>query len=774
MLMFTTNSLRDEAIQFAKSGNRVLPLREKKPRGDLAPRGVHSASSDIEQVTKWWTSAPDADIGIATGAGLLVVDIDPRNGGSESVALLEKDIGSIPVTRRVRTGGGGEHIYLKVPPGVVVRCRSNIYPGIDIKGDGGYVVAPPSIHETGECYEWMNAFPIADAPKALLSLISEAPRHIGTSSMSLEQSEVREGGRNCYLASMAGTIRNRGVGRETLEKVLLAVNKDICVPPLPEHEVRTIAASIARYPVEEASTWATHEVARLDQLLESWPDPIPLVAREEDSSRFPTEAFPAPIRKFVEGVAESTQTPPEMVSVLVLTAFATICAKRARVCLDHRWQEPLCLYGVVVMSPANRKSAVAKEVVRPLNAIEEELRKEHQANLEKSATRRGVLEDALKAAQKRAAKHPEEREEEILKADELAKQLKELPSPWAPRLLADDVTPEAAAVLMSRNSGRLAIIAGETDFFEILAGRYSNQGSPNIGLVLQGHSGDFLRVDRLNRDSVSIDEPALTLGLCVQPSVLRDIGSNSQFRGRGFVARILFSMPKSTIGSRKLAPPKLELPVVFGYDTCIRKTFKVLGMPGKDAIVHELRLAVGASDVFLRCRARYENALREGGELSGDLIGWAGKMPGQIARIAALITLMEDPSKRLIDKSTMERAVSIGEYFVAQAKAVFRTMGASQSMVDARRLLDWIRDGRRDRFKSSEARAENRSWIKTAKRTAAALQVLEDHGFVRQLPQPPNGRKGGRPQSTNYVINPKVFGVFGVSGDGETGEGGTQ
>lgn len=122
------------------------------------PRSIHGfqdATLDPETIKRWWTFMwPNANIGIATGevSGIVVLDVDPRNGGDESFAEMEIKFGKLPDTLRSKTGGGGWHIFFR-HPGSYVKCTT-IMPGLDIKGDGGYIVAPPSLHHSGNLYQW--------------------------------------------------------------------------------------------------------------------------------------------------------------------------------------------------------------------------------------------------------------------------------------------------------------------------------------------------------------------------------------------------------------------------------------------------------------------------------------------------------------------------------------------------------------------------------------------------------------------------------------------
>jgi hypothetical protein len=161
--------LRDTALGYAARGWHVFPLHTWRdgrcscgnggcPRPAKHPRtrhGLKEASIDSATIHAWWTRWPDANIAIATGAvsGIVVIDIDPRHGGPTSLEAWERDNGPLPRTLETETGGGGSHkVFLH--PGFPVKNRTNLVPGVDVRGDGGYIVVPPSVHCSGGRYRW--------------------------------------------------------------------------------------------------------------------------------------------------------------------------------------------------------------------------------------------------------------------------------------------------------------------------------------------------------------------------------------------------------------------------------------------------------------------------------------------------------------------------------------------------------------------------------------------------------------------------------------------
>ena len=145
-------------------------LGGKRP---LTYNGFWDASADPRRVGAWWQRWPGANLGVPTGerTGLLVLDIDPEAGGPESLAALERAHGQLPKTARTRTGGGGVHAFFKYPTGEEVRnSAGRLGSGLDVRGEGGYVVVPPS--RTGGAYEWLDRTPLAQ-PSWLLECLRE-------------------------------------------------------------------------------------------------------------------------------------------------------------------------------------------------------------------------------------------------------------------------------------------------------------------------------------------------------------------------------------------------------------------------------------------------------------------------------------------------------------------------------------------------------------------------------------------------------------------------
>lgn len=227
----------------------------KHPIGSLVPQGFKNADTDQQIIREWWSLYPDANIGIATGdvSQVVVLDVDVKSGGETSLAILEERMGQIPDTWCVLTGGGGMHLYFRMPDADVRNSVSAVAPGIDVRGNGGYVVAPPSHHISGESYRWSAVLhpkkvDLAPVPEWLLKRM--LPRGAGASETKTMPTKIKEGERNNWMTSVAGSMRRKGFCGDAIYAAIAIENRRRCVPPMDDREVRRIANSVERYAPE--------------------------------------------------------------------------------------------------------------------------------------------------------------------------------------------------------------------------------------------------------------------------------------------------------------------------------------------------------------------------------------------------------------------------------------------------------------------------------------------------------------------------------------------
>jgi hypothetical protein len=261
------NFMLDAALRYAEMGWRVIPLhhvehgqcscnRHKCTSPGKHPRtrhGLKDGTTDKSKIRGWWKQWTNANIGIVTGeiSGFFALDIDPDKGGSDSLVELTNSYGQLPDTLSQTTGGNGKH-YLFAQIGTEIKGSiSKVGCGIDIRGDGGYILVPPSNHISGGTYSWDLAIdhtPIVPAPEWLLHLIKFPPLEMPmVSNKQSADGKAYEGGRNTYLTSAGGKLRHEGKTKGQITITLLEENRLNCIPPLNDKEVQGIADSIGAY-----------------------------------------------------------------------------------------------------------------------------------------------------------------------------------------------------------------------------------------------------------------------------------------------------------------------------------------------------------------------------------------------------------------------------------------------------------------------------------------------------------------------------------------------
>lgn len=225
----------------------------------IIPNWPKTAASDRLTVRRWWTRWPRANVGIATGraSGFVVLDADPRHGSEGSLEALVAEYGPLPDGPVSLTGGGGQHVLFAPPPGGIGNAV-DLAPGLDFRGEGGLIVAPPSVHASGQRYMWeLSGHPLDVALPPLPAWIADRvrrPVHAG-SGVAAETDpawlaavivgRIAEGGRNDTLARLYGHLLRRRVDARLAAAIISAVNGAFGDPPLDASEVQSIARSIA-------------------------------------------------------------------------------------------------------------------------------------------------------------------------------------------------------------------------------------------------------------------------------------------------------------------------------------------------------------------------------------------------------------------------------------------------------------------------------------------------------------------------------------------------
>lgn len=555
------------------------------------------------------------------------------------------------------------------------------------------------------------------------------------------ETTIPEGSRNSTMSRIGARIIKRyGDTSEAEEAFFQEAEK--CSPPLENDELERIWASCQKF-YQKVSSMPGYipPDAYNGNLPIQWETPIPF--DEFDLPEFPVDALPPVIREYVCAVAESTQTSVDMSAVASLAILSICLQGKYRIWGKPDWSEPLNTYCVVVLPPAERKSAVISLMTSPLEEYEKEVNGARDVQIIESQMRRSVLEKERRMLEDKVSKGKAQAEELAEKAKEISTFHEVQPL----KLFADDVTAEKLSSILAENQGKAAIVSAEGGIFDILSGIYSK--TVNIDVFLKGHSGDTIRVDRIGRASESIIRPTLTMLLAVQPEVLNGLMTNGTFHGRGLTARFLYSMPRSSMGKRSFRTKAIDEAVKTEYNKLLHGLLEV------DLREEPITLSEEATAIFEKLFLEHECRLVT--DLA-EIQNWAGKYVGAVLRIAGLLHAAKHHGFldfTEVSGETMENAVRIGEYFLEHAKAAHALMGADPVNKQCEHVLNAIKRNRCEEFSRRDAMRLCRGF-KTAESIQPVLNRLCDYGYIAAKPSEPVFGPGRRP-SDIYLTNPVLL-----------------
>ncbi|MFR2381815.1 bifunctional DNA primase/polymerase [Thomasclavelia spiroformis] len=242
------SSLQSEALIYAQNNFKIFPLKVNSKNEQVLKSWKEEATNDINQVTKWWLTNTQYNIGLKTGSGLIVIDIDCKNG-KNGLEQIKPFLADFPKTRIAKTCHGGYHFYYKVDR--EVKNYVNLLDGVDVRGDGGYVLAPPSIVDD-KSYTWVNDLQIANANDAVYKLLErdklQVVSHLSSATV------IQQGARNETLFRLGCVMQAKGMSDESIEVSLEIENMKRCNPPLSKKELASIIKSITtRYDKPESN-----------------------------------------------------------------------------------------------------------------------------------------------------------------------------------------------------------------------------------------------------------------------------------------------------------------------------------------------------------------------------------------------------------------------------------------------------------------------------------------------------------------------------------------
>lgn len=796
------------ALDYAARGWPVFPCHAKNKRPHLE-HGFKDASTDPDTIRAWWRRWPNAMVAAPTGPaiGAWVLDVD--DPASFEMAAAGMGL-SLPETRRCATGKG-YHVHFAWDRASPVRNAQQStkgwpfpsLPGAEVRGDGGYVILPPSQHPTGRHYAWSGNAEPAEPPAELLAIVRKskpklhpapaqridaAPRQDmptedhpysvaalreecavirsapdGTQETALNTAALKVGGLvgggSLSLATAAGQLVAAGLSMSsanrhdpwTMQSISVKVDRalrDGMATPrsIPESNVRTIGGQRSSDYTAPAN--------------DVWPDPKPLPAGLLPVPPFDPVLLPDAFAPWVMDIAERMQVPGEFVAVPAMVAAGAVIGNRLgiRPMRHDDWHVVPNVWGCIIGRPGTMKSPAVSQALAPLDAMQARAREEHGEAMK--AWEAGAMERELRAdARKQAARVALKKNPNASLADLDAT---EPEAPTLRRYVANDTTYQALGELLIDNPRGLLVHRDE--LVSLLRALDRDDASEARGFYLTGADGVAgYTFDRILRGK-NLHIPTVTVAMLgsAQPGMIRDYAAAAIRGGRGddgLVQRfgMLIWPDQSGEWQEHDRWPDGEA------RTAARYAFERLEKLAPHNVGAEcdrfdmdggrpfLRFDDEAQALFSEWRQGYEVRLRSG-ERHPALESHIAKYRKLVPSLA-LIHHLVDGCTGPVGKVALASALAWAEFLEAHAERFYAA--ASNSMADgAATVLRHIRRGTLgERFTAREVHQRGWAGLGERERVADALDMLAEYRFVREV-EAPAGTRGGRP-TTFYIVNPK-------------------
>ena len=469
----------------------------------------------------------------------------------------------------------------------------------------------------------------------------------------------------------------------------------------------------------------------------------PLKPSADSLPSFPIDCLPSRLRSYVEAVAIHTQTPVDMAAGAALGVLAACLQGKIKVEGNIGHYEQTSLYIFLIAPPGSRKSAVIHAMTAAIEDYEQKYNEENKAAIRRNRQARESLQrDINRLTRQLEAKYDKLTELELQHTQD---KLAELPEIKPLQIFTDDCTSESMVRLLRDNQGRMALISAEGGAFDNIVGRYTKK--PNLDVWLKGICGDTIRVDRINREPDYIRNPALSMIISAQPSVLSEIMQNSLLDGRGFLARLLYINIPSAAMPKSFQSAPIPTAVQEDYHNLI---FHLLNLSENEPIT--LHLALEAVKRMEKLCRSIETYLRNEHR---DMREWGSKYIGLVLRIAGLLHIAADGDED-IQMETVENAIQIGSYAFYHALYAYSILGADETVEKALHVVTKLRKLSVTRISRSDLYQKCRGiFFRDAKEMEPVLTLLEQHGYIWM--DIPTYSGVGRPSAGTIYINPAAL-----------------
>lgn len=736
-----THNFFDIAMFYTKHNIKVFPVKrqDKKP---LCANGFKSATADKVVLQEWNNKFPNCNVGIPTGHinNIFVVDIDGEQG-FKSLNCLELIYGKLDAPTVIT--GKGKHLYFKMPENVELKCSTNkIADHIDIRANGGYVVAPPSIHENGHRYTWENFIPNQDFPEApswLISLIANAEKQPLPVSGVLEE-----------IASAPEGKRNDTLYKRSISLIGRAMRKNLNMAEIKENIIN--AAMQSGLSTEEALKTFDNALkfaeTHCDNQEENEPDMDILKTKILlPAPKLNTKIFKG-LENWVNQTAESTNAPVDYVAFSLLAGAAGVVGLSRSISPWAGWEESCCLWVGAIGEPSSGKTPATTPIRKILNEIEISRKNKYSDKLAEWKREREVAKQRKKEWEEKVKENPDTASNFPSEAIIPAK-------PQTYRFVYGDTTQEALTSDMERNIKGAILFRDELSAWISGMNRY-NSGNSERGFWLEAFNGNKFICNRVKFDDERLEIQNLLVSVfgTIQPQRLIDTVLSD--RGDGFLARFLWVYPELKPAA---VPQNIVLPE--SVLTAFKNLDSLLDPYAKNTETQKkcLPLSIEAQQIF---NTWYLTHLNKSQQEESILKYFLGKGQGYVLRFALLLELLwwassKYPEPTEISLEAIQAAIELYDtYLTPMCERVYNMYYSPSQNIEARALARWIIENKPQSFILRDVYNNgNVANLRRKEQAEKAANRLIDLNWL-SCKSSREGNTKGRSRKT-YYVNSEVY-----------------
>jgi hypothetical protein len=807
-------SVRDYALFYRQIGLQAVPAMS--PGRDLSKawkrpalkdwRDYQNALVDDAKFDEWFPANYTGNIGVITGACsgyVFVVDLDFQKGPEAGLWLAEMDhrqqhAGELETVSQ-RTGGGGQQLFYRAPPGWIPPTGKNSELHVDIRGQGGFVMTAMSMHESGNRYQWIEGFEpwvveIAEAPRwfceELEKLFGQGTvEEAGATHSSAPKSKTTTpesalhplggivDGRESYMARMiwAKVVDlYRTCPLKLSDSELAAIRDQLfleydlhCHSRIPpdgrpnadrlEQEGRGFslfnekwASAVAQWdgkvakhaanPPQESlepkgATIEGGDLAKSFELGVGDEDPLPLFPALPQSTPYPIEAMGC-LAPAAAAIARKVQVPASTADQSVLAVAALAAQAHCDVVLPFGQRRPLSLYLATIAGSGDRKSSADNEACRPVAAREKSMRESHRNEKKKFEAER----DAWNAEKKKLEGNKNIGFDE--EADDLALLDAEPQPPLTPLLTMSDMTLDGLTRNWADGHASLAIFTAEGGTFTGGHGMSEENRLRTAATLSEVWDGKPIKRVRAKDGVTILPGRRLTLHVMIQPDASHGFVANAVLRDQGLLSRILVAAPESLAGGRFYRDPDPA------DDAEIRafemRILSILEAPAplvddrNELDPRELPMSMKAAALWKEFFNFVEGQSGPKGDLAG-LRDLASKAAEHAARIAGVLTVFRDLNAAAIEAQEMQNAIDMMDWYLGEAARLQGAARLDPRLLRAQALLEWIRaQGPGEiKFRDILRLGPRAHQLRTKAAVEEAIAILKDHRQIDESPARP-------------------------------------